>query len=148
MQQVNEPNYKQMAYVDTWNYGVKLATSNDLDEVVKRYLQGKLGWKEVTKVVATETTSNVNKHPRVRKGPWMKNQCDNRNTREARIYQFTQKAYKQNKKATVNKIINGNFSLNNTEQTFPDIKEVEEVYVNRLENGNTIDETDIKYPEE
>lgn len=78
----------------------------------------------------------------------MKNQRENRNTREARIYQFTQKAYKQNKKATVNKIINGNFSLNNTEQTFPDIKEVEEVYVNRLENGNTIDETDIKYPEE
>ena len=61
MQQVNEPNYKQMAYVDTWNYGVKLATSNDIDEVVKRYLQGKLGWKEVTKVVATETTSNVRK---------------------------------------------------------------------------------------
>ena len=143
-----EPNYKQMAYVDTRNYGDKLVVSNDTDEVVKRYLQGKVGWKEVTKAVATETKSTVNKRPRIRKGPWMKNRRDNQNTRKVRIYQFMQKSYEQNKNATITKIINGNFSLNNAEQTFPDIKNVEETYVNRLENGNAIDETNVKYPKE
>lgn len=59
-----------------------------------------------------------------------------------------QKSYEQNKNATITKIINGNFSLNNAEQTFPDIKNVEETYVNRLENGNAIDETNVKYPKE
>lgn len=55
----------------------------------------------------------------------------NRNTRKARIYQFTQKAYDQNKKATINKIINENFSLDNREQVFPEISEVEKVYEKR-----------------
>ena len=89
----------------------------------------------------------MNKQQRVRKGQWMKNRCENRNTRKVRIYQSTQKAYEQNKKATVNKIINGNFSLNHTEQTFPDIEQVEKVYVDRLENGNTINSSYVKYPE-
>lgn len=55
----------------------------------------------------------------------------NRNIRKARIYQFTQKAYDQNKKATINKIINENFSLDNREQVFPEISEVEKVYEKR-----------------
>ena len=57
----------------------------------------------------------------------MKNRRENRNTCKARIYQFTQKAYDQNKKATINKIINGNFSLDNREQVFPEISEVEKL---------------------
>ena len=89
----------------------------------------------------------MNKQRRVKKGQWMKNRCENRNTRKVRIYQSTQKAYEQNKKATVNKIINGNFSLSHTEQTFPDIEQVEKVYVDRLENGNTINSSYVKYPE-
>ena len=37
-----EPNYKQMAYADTRKYGEKLTGNNDLDEVVKGYLQGQV----------------------------------------------------------------------------------------------------------
>ena len=45
------------------------------------------------------------KVPRVRKGPLMVNQKENRNTRKARIYRFTQRSYVQNRKATVHKIL-------------------------------------------
>ena len=67
-------------------------------------------------MVASEGRKTVNKKPRLRKGPWMKNRWDNRNTRKAKIYQFTQKSYEQNKKATINKIINGNFNLFHAKQ--------------------------------
>ena len=87
------------------------------------------------------------KTPRQRKGPWMKNRMENRNTRKARIYQFTQKAYDQNKKATIHKIINGNFSFNNGEQVYPNIEDVEKTYVERSEQGNQVDEPEEDYPE-
>ena len=45
------------------------------------------------------------KVPRVRKGPLMVNQKENRNTKKARIYRFTQRSYVQNRKATVHKIL-------------------------------------------
>ena len=78
----------------------------------------------------------------------MNNTRENRNTRKARIYQFTQKAYQQNRKATINKIINGTFSLDNQDQTVPNIEKVEETYVERLEQGNQMDETEVEFPEE
>lgn len=119
-----------------------------LDEVVKGYLEGDKTWNEVTKAIASEGVTKSKKKPRERKGPWMKNRRENRNTRKARIYQFTQKAYDQNKKATINKIINGNFSLDNREQVFPEISEVEKVYEKRLEQGNQKDETIVDFPDE
>ena len=50
--QEKEPNYKQMAYLDARSYSEMLTENNDPDGVVKRYLQGQLEWKEVTKVIA------------------------------------------------------------------------------------------------
>ena len=119
-----------------------------LDEVIKGYLEGDKTWNEVTKVIPSEGVTKSKKKPRERKGPWMKNRRENRNTRKARIYQFTQKAYDQNKKASINKIINGNFSLDNREQVFPEISEVEKVYEKRLEQGNQKDETIVDFPDE
>ena len=110
------------------------------------YLQGELEWEEVTKIIATE--ENKVKKVRQRKGPWMKNRRENRNTRKARIYQFTQKAYEQNRRATVNKIINGSFSLDNKEQVYPEISKVEKVYVERLEEGNQMDTTEVEFLEQ
>lgn len=101
----------------------------------------------MTKGIASAGRTNVTKRPRIWKGPWMKNRQEIRNTRKTRIYQFTQKAYKQNKKATVNTIVNGNFSLNHAEQTFPDIEQVESSYVDRLQQGNLKDSIFLKYPE-
>ena len=40
------------------------------------------------------------KPPRVRKGPLMSNRRKNRHTRKARNFQYTQKAFEQNRKAT------------------------------------------------
>ena len=51
------------------------------------------------------------KVPRVRQGPLMVNRKENRNTRKARIYRFTQRSYVQTRKATVNKILDGSFQL-------------------------------------
>ena len=66
----------------------------------------------------------------------MKNRRENRNTRKAKLYQYMQKAYDQNRKATINKILHGTFALSEKGQVFPDINEVERVYVKRLEEGN------------
>ena len=66
----------------------------------------------------------------------MKNRQENRNTRKAKIYQFTQKVYEQNKKVTINKIISGNFSLNNEEQVVPKIYEVEKVFIQKPKGYN------------
>lgn len=40
--QDTEPNYKQMVYVEARTYSDKLTENNDLDGLVKRYLQGQL----------------------------------------------------------------------------------------------------------
>ena len=77
----------------------------------------------------------------------MKNRRENRNTRKAKLYQYTQKAYDQNRKATINKILHGIFVLNEKGQVFPDINKVERVYVKRMEEGNDQDRTKVDYPE-
>ena len=141
-----EPDYKRTAYLDACSYAATLGSDTDLDKIVKSYLEGQTSWTEVTKVTASEE-NKVKKH-RKQKEPWMKNRRENRNTRKARIYQFTQKAYEQNRKATINKIINGTFSLDNQDQTVPNIEKVEETYVERLEQGNQMDETEVEFPEE
>ena len=141
-----KPDYKRTAYLDARSYSETLDESNELDRKLKIYLQGELEWEEVTKIIATE--ENKVKKVRQRKGPWMKNRRENRNTRKARIYQFTQKAYEQNGKATVNKIINGCFSLDNKGQVYPEISKVEKVYVERLEEGNQMDTTEVEFPEQ
>lgn len=71
-------------------------------------------------MIANESRATETKRMRLTKGPRMKNRWENRSTKKARIYQFTQRTYKQNKKATINKIINSNFSLNHAEQVFPE----------------------------
>ena len=47
-----------------------------------------------------------------------------------------QKAFEQNQKATVLKIFNRTFIMDNKGLEFPDIQEIEELYVSRLEEGN------------
>lgn len=81
----------------------------------------------MARVIANESRATETKRMRLTKGPRMKNRWENRSTKKARIYQFTQRTYKQNKKATINKIINSNFSLNHAEQVFPEREQVENV---------------------
>ena len=73
---------------------------------------------------------------RVSKGPLLVNGRENCNTRKAKIYQFMQKAFEQNQKATVLKIFNRTFIMDNKGLEFPDIQEIEDLYVSRLEEGN------------
>ena len=81
----------------------------------------------MTRVIASESRTKGKKRPRLRKGPWMKNRRENRNTRKAKIYEFTQQAHEQNKTATIRKIISGNFSLNHVEQVCPEIQTKESI---------------------
>ena len=138
------PEYKRTAYLDAHSYCQTLTDDTPLDCALKSYLSGDGNWESVTKEIASEV--NKTKVPRKRKGPWMSNRRENRNTRKARIYQFTQKAYEQNRKATVHKILAGTSSLNNTEQVYPEIAEVEKTYIERLENGNKVDQTKVEFP--
>ena len=131
-----DPDCKQTTYVDARNYGEALTESNELDTITKGYLQGKIQCKDVARVIASESKAKENKRPRTRKEPWMKNRRENRNTRKAKIYQFPQKAYEQNKKATINKIISGNFNLNNEEHVVPKIQEVEKVSIQKPKGYN------------
>ena len=71
--------------------------------------------------------------PRPRKGPWMVNSRNNRNTRKAKLYRFTQRSFQQNRRVTINCILDGTLTLDNEEDVYPGIKEVEQVYINRLE---------------
>ena len=118
----NSPDYKRITYLDAHSYAHSLDEEIELDKIVKQYLLGQESWSAITGIIASE--ENKVKTPRQRKGPWMKNRRENRNTRKARIYQFTQKAYDQNKKATIHKITNGNFSLNNINQVYTKIEDV------------------------
>ena len=48
---------------------------------------------------------------------------------------------------TIDRIIEGSFSLNNVEQVYPNITEVEQTYVIRLEHGNSVDDTQVDFPD-
>ena len=66
--------------------------------------------------------------------------------RKARIYQFTQNSYDQNKKATIHKMI-GAFSLNKIDQVYPNIAEVDQTYGKPLDHDNKIDDTQVDFPD-
>ena len=71
--------------------------------------------------------------PKIHKGPLMQNRRENRNTRKAKMFRFTQRLFQQNRRVTINKILDGTLSLKKEDDIYPDIKEVEEVYLERLE---------------
>ena len=52
----------------------------------------------------------------------MSNRRENRNTRKARNFQYTQKEFKQNRKATVSMILDGTFVMDNTGLDLRDIQ--------------------------
>ena len=74
----------------------------------------------------------------------MCNRRENRNTREARNYQFTRNVFKHNRKSTVLKILDGTFVMDNKGLESSDIQEIEDLYVSRLEKGNTKDASSQK----
>lgn len=76
----------------------------------------------------------------------MRNRRENRNTRKARIYQFTQQSYRQNRKATITKILEVTLSLENESSVTPPVFDVEAVYTERLEKGNQSDNSATEYP--
>ena len=51
----------------------------------------------------------------------MINRRENRNPRKAKNYQFMQKAFEQNQEATISKIVDGTFVMDNKGLEFPDI---------------------------
>ena len=77
----------------------------------------------------------------------MSNRRENRNTCKARNFQFTQKAFEQNRQAMVLKILDGTFVADNKDLEFPDIQEIEDLHVSRLEEGNTKDISNPKLEE-
>ena len=114
--------------------------------LVIQYLRDEIDWDTFISHIITHKVDQQ-KPPRVRKGPLMSNRRDNRNTRKARNFQYTQKAFAQHRKATVSKILDGTFVMDNKGLEFPDIREIEGLYVSRLEEGNTRDSSNPKLNE-
>ena len=69
----------------------------------------------------------------------MKNRWDNRNTRKAKMFRFTQRSFQQNRRVTIKRIIDDTLSLDNEEDVYPDIEEVGKLYVERLEKAEVKD---------
>ena len=86
--------------------------ANHIDHIVNLYLKGETSWAEVANELTREKISRP-KVDRERKGPLMRNRRENRNTRKARIHRFTQCSCRQNRKATISKILEGTVSLDN-----------------------------------
>ena len=69
----------------------------------------------------------------------MVNRRNNRNTRKAKLYRFTQRSFQQNCRVTINRILDRTLTLDNEEDFYPDIKEVEQVHINQLEKTESKD---------
>ena len=69
----------------------------------------------------------------------MKNRRDNRNTRKAKMFRFTQRSFQQNRRVTIKRILDDTLSLDNEEDVYPDIEEVGKLYVERLEKAEVKD---------
>ena len=85
--------------------------------------------------------------PKIHKGPLMKNRRENRNTRKAKMFRFSQRSFQQYRRVTITRILDGTLSLENEDDVYPDIKKVEEVYVERLERAkatDTSEQTDVQ----
>ena len=124
--------YKKEARTIVEEHLRKQINSNDK---VNQYLSDSISWDEPNRHLVKEKLSQE-KEARLRKGPLMRNRRENRNTRKARIYRFTQHSYQRSRKATISKILDGTFSLDNESEITPRIENIEEMYVNRLEEGN------------
>ena len=124
--------YKKEARTIVEEHLRKQINSNDK---VNQYLNDSISWDEPNRHLVKEKLSQE-KEARLRKGPLMRNRRENRNTRKARIYRFTQHSYQRSRKATISKILDGTFSLDNESEITPRIENIEEMYVNRLEEGN------------
>lgn len=72
-----DPEYTHTAYLDAHCYSEMINKYTELNKVIKRYVQGKIAWGEVIKIVVGEGVNIRNKKPRLRNGHWMKNRRDN-----------------------------------------------------------------------
>ena len=55
------------------------------------------------------------------------------------MYRFTQSSFQQNRRVTIDRIPEGTLLLDNEEDAYPNVDEIKEVYVNRLEKTNSKD---------
>ena len=121
-----------------------LLQHEQIGDVVRQYPI--MSYKEMMTKICKEESRKKARTPIICKGSLMKNRRDNRNTHKAKMFMFSQRSFQQNRRVTINRILDGTLSLENEEDVYLDIKEVEEVYVNRLERAkatDTSEQTDI-----
>ena len=107
--------------------------------IVRQYCLDKISHKEMVDNICKEESRKKTRVPKERKGPIMKNRWDNRNTRKAKMFRFTQRSFQQNRRVTIKRILDDTLSLYNEEDVYPDIEEVGKLYVERLEKAEVKD---------
>ena len=104
---------------------------------MRNYLKGEIPWEEVKSTMMTEKAPKKDRPARRRKGPLELNRRDNRATRKFKRYKELQQDIVKSRKETIERIVEGNEKDNNVE--VPNIAEIENVYVGRLETNKKMD---------
>ena len=97
---------------------------------------------EFIRSINKEEPRKKTRAPRPRKDPWKVNIRKNCNTHKAKMYRCTQRSVQQNRRVSINCILDGTLALDNEEDIYADIKEVEQVYTNWLEKAESKDTSD------
>ena len=105
-------SYRDQARLVIEEHLTKHEIDSEIDSIINQYLNDSIDWDTLCGYLVKEKVTKE-KVPQIRKGPLMVNRKENRNTKRARIYRFTQRSYVQNRKATVNKILDGSFTIDN-----------------------------------
>ena len=142
----NPFDYKQSSISAIHHYLATNSPASRDNDLVFSYLRDEIPWDSFISNITMEKLSQP-KTPRVCKGPFTITRRENRNTRKDKQYQLTQKAFEQNRKAMVSKIPSGTFIMDNEGLEFPDMWEVEDLCVSRLEEGNNKDDLSPKLDE-
>ena len=104
----------------------ELLHGNQIQDKIKQYCLDNISYNEMIDDISSEDPQKKSPVPRQRKGPWMSNRRDNRNTRKAKMFRFTQRPFQQNRRVAVNRILDSKLSLDNDDVS-RDIEEVEKV---------------------
>ena len=85
----------------------ELLKTDRVGQTVQQYCLDKISYNELINSINKEEPRKKGRAPRPRKGPWMVNRRNNRNTRKAKLYRFSQSSFQQNRRVTINCILDG-----------------------------------------
>lgn len=100
---------------------MSILQSGNVKDEIRQYCINTTTYNAMMENICKEKPRKKLRVPWIRKGPWMSNRRDNRNTRKAKMYGFTQQSFQQNRRVTINSILEGTLSFDKEENVYSDI---------------------------